>query len=71
MAEKFGRELPGENPIGEAWEMVDRPEAQSVCTRTGQPYGAGTNLLLPYAWDGELICKEPCTVLITDRFVDV
>ena len=36
LAEKFGRELPGENPIGESWEMVDRPEAQSVCTRTGK-----------------------------------
>ena len=36
LAEKFGRGLPGENPIGESWEIVDRPEAQSVCTRTGQ-----------------------------------
>lgn len=36
LAEKFGRELPGSNPIGESWEMVDRPEAQSVCTRTGK-----------------------------------
>lgn len=26
----LGRELPGKNPIGEAWEIVDRPEAQSV-----------------------------------------
>ena len=36
LAEKFGRSLPGQNPIGESWEIVDRPEAQSVCTRTGQ-----------------------------------
>ena len=36
LAEKFGRELPGQNPIGESWEMVDRAEAQSVCTRTGK-----------------------------------
>ena len=35
LAEKFGREMPGDNPIGESWEIVDRPEAQSVCTRTG------------------------------------
>lgn len=26
----LGRELPGTRPIGEAWEIVDRPEAQSV-----------------------------------------
>jgi mannose-6-phosphate isomerase len=26
----LGRKLPGTTPIGESWEMVDRPEAQSV-----------------------------------------
>ncbi len=26
----FGRALPGSAPIGESWEIVDRPEAQSV-----------------------------------------
>lgn len=26
----LGRSLPGTGPIGEAWEIVDRPEAQSV-----------------------------------------
>lgn len=26
----LGRALPGSNPIGESWEVVDRPEAQSV-----------------------------------------
>jgi mannose-6-phosphate isomerase len=26
----FGRQLPGENPIGESWELVDREDAQSV-----------------------------------------
>lgn len=26
----FGRSLPGTGPIGESWELVDRPEAQSV-----------------------------------------
>ena len=26
----LGRRLPGKKPIGEAWEIVDRPEAQSV-----------------------------------------
>ena len=26
----LGRELPSGNPIGESWEVVDRPEAQSV-----------------------------------------
>lgn len=30
LAAYFGRELPGDAPIGESWEVVDRPEAQSV-----------------------------------------
>lgn len=29
LADWLGRELPGANPIGESWEIVDRPEAQS------------------------------------------
>lgn len=28
----FGRSLPGETPVGEIWEIADRPEAQSVVT---------------------------------------
>jgi len=31
----FGRALPAHRPIGESWEIVDRPEAQSV-VRTGK-----------------------------------
>ncbi|MBI2814857.1 MAG: class I mannose-6-phosphate isomerase [Opitutae bacterium] len=30
LAEFLGRKLPGASPIGESWELVDRPEAQSV-----------------------------------------
>lgn len=30
LARRFGRELPDGGPIGESWEIVDRPEAQSV-----------------------------------------
>jgi mannose-6-phosphate isomerase len=30
LADRLGRPLPGRRPIGEAWEIVDRPEAQSV-----------------------------------------
>ena len=30
LANRLGRDLPGSQPIGEAWELVDRPEAQSV-----------------------------------------
>ena len=30
LAEVFPRRLPGTEPIGESWEIVDRPEAQSV-----------------------------------------
>lgn len=29
---ELGRTLPADRPIGESWEMVDRPEAQSVVT---------------------------------------
>lgn len=31
----LGRQLPGTEPIGESWEIVDRPEAQSVDSATG------------------------------------
>src|SRR5450759_1600716 len=34
----FGRELPPDRPIGESWEIVDRPEAQSV-VRAGSQQG--------------------------------
>lgn len=30
LANRLGRTLPGTQPIGEAWEVVDRPEAQSI-----------------------------------------
>lgn len=30
LAAAFGRPLPGDGPIGESWEIVDRPEAQSI-----------------------------------------
>lgn len=30
LADWLGRTLPGATPIGESWEIVDRPEAQSV-----------------------------------------
>ena len=32
----LGRELPHDGPIGEAWEIVDRPEAQSVHVQSQQ-----------------------------------
>jgi mannose-6-phosphate isomerase len=31
-AARLGRELPGRQPVGESWEVVDRAEAQSVVT---------------------------------------
>lgn len=40
LAEKLGREIPDGAPIGESWEIVDRPEAQSVVSGgkfDGQP----------------------------------
>lgn len=30
LAKRYAKQLPGESPIGETWEIVDRPEAQSV-----------------------------------------
>jgi mannose-6-phosphate isomerase len=35
---EFGKKLPPQTPIGESWEIVDRPEAQSV-VRNGQLRG--------------------------------
>jgi mannose-6-phosphate isomerase len=33
----LGRAIPTDNPIGEAWDIVDRPEAQSVCIQSRKP----------------------------------
>jgi mannose-6-phosphate isomerase len=33
LAELFGKKLPANKRIGESWEIVDRPEAQSVVAR--------------------------------------
>jgi mannose-6-phosphate isomerase len=35
-SERLGRTLPGTDPIGESWEIADRPEAQSVDPATGR-----------------------------------
>lgn len=44
-ATTFDRSLPSEQPIGESWEIVDRPEAQSV-VRGGAHNGASLRDLL-------------------------
>ncbi len=44
LEEHFGKTLPPDVPIGEAWEVVDRPEAQSMVT-TGAPAGTTLNEL--------------------------
>jgi len=36
LADKLGRNLPDNGPIGESWDIVDRPEAQSVDVETGK-----------------------------------
>lgn len=36
LAERLGRSLPEGGPIGESWEIVDRPEAQSTDRNTGK-----------------------------------
>ncbi|MCW2997793.1 MAG: mannose-6-phosphate isomerase [Solirubrobacterales bacterium] len=40
LEERYGKPLPPGPPIGEAWEVVDRPEAQSVVA--GGPYAGRT-----------------------------
>lgn len=35
LKELYGREIPANLPIGESWELVDRPEAQSVAKEGG------------------------------------
>lgn len=35
LEQKLGRTLPSDEPYGESWEIVDRPEAQSVDEATG------------------------------------
>jgi mannose-6-phosphate isomerase len=32
----FGREIPADKPIGESWELSDRPEAQTVLVENGK-----------------------------------
>ena len=34
LASHYGKTIPGDRPIGESWEVVDRPEAQSI-VKTG------------------------------------
>ena len=38
--EKLGRIVPEGKKIGESWELVDRPEAQSVVVETGETLGS-------------------------------
>jgi len=45
LATCLGRKLPGTTPIGESWEIVDRPEAQSVVT-TGEWAGKSLHELM-------------------------
>jgi len=40
LEERFGRILPEGKKIGETWELVDRPEAQSVVEGTGETLGS-------------------------------
>jgi mannose-6-phosphate isomerase len=49
----LGRKLPGSAPIGESWELVDRPEAQSVVANG--PW-AGRSLR-------EVITAHPATIM--------
>jgi mannose-6-phosphate isomerase len=46
LADRLGRALPGTAPIGESWEIVDRPEAQSVVAPGGPQAGATLRQLI-------------------------
>ncbi len=45
LAAKLGRSLPSDDPYGESWEVVDRPEAQSVVSE-GELAGTSLRTLL-------------------------
>jgi mannose-6-phosphate isomerase len=45
---RLGRQLPPDEPIGESWEVVDRPEAQSVVS-TGSRRGQSLRTVLEQA----------------------
>jgi mannose-6-phosphate isomerase len=47
---RLGRQLPANEPIGESWEVVDRPEAQSV-VETGARRGQSLRTVLEQAGD--------------------
>ena len=49
----LGRKLPGTTPIGESWELVDRPEAQSVVA--GGPWAGKTLRELMAAHGAEIM----------------
>ena len=49
----FERKLPSEQPIGESWEMVDRPEAQSV-VHGGTHDAIGAAFVAGLGWSGNL-----------------
>jgi mannose-6-phosphate isomerase class I len=47
LATVLGRVLPEGGPIGESWELVDRPEAVSVVAN-----GPAAGMTLSELWDG-------------------
>lgn len=67
LADALGRALPGHAPIGEAWEIVDRPEAQSI-VKAGRHAGktlrelieAGPAELMGPGWDKQ----KPFPILV-------
>ena len=63
----LGRKLPAGQPIGESWEIVDRPEAQSIVR--GGSFGGRTLRELFAIGDGELMgpkwpVEKPFPILV-------
>lgn len=53
LAELYGKQLPGDEPIGETWEVADLPEGSSTIAHgplAGQPLGAAVA-----AWGADLV----------------
>jgi len=66
LATELGRALPHDGPIGEAWEIVDRPEAQSVHAESAltldQLMADHTIALMGPDWDKTT--KRPFPILV-------
>jgi mannose-6-phosphate isomerase len=68
----YGRTLPGTEPIGESWELVDRPEAQSVVSdgewkgKTLQDLWAGVDRKKIFGTGSPEVSRFPILIKLLD-----